>query len=223
MAAEIYAVLTGDIVSSSRINQERGNRVLEEILAIEKDIKGRFPSSVHAGVDVFRGDSWQLVVRDPTSALRIALYFRAQLRSAAGMDSRISIGFGTVDYLPAGEVSTGTGAAYTLSGMGLKDILKPVRMKLKFTSEQTSSLTRSLDTITGLIDLQVQRWTRKQAAASAGSLVGLTQEQIALDWEDEPVSQQAISQHLESAGWYQIRKSLQFVETVLPEVLKLRS
>ncbi len=223
MAAEIYAVLTGDIVSSSRINQERGNRVLEEILSIEKDIKGRFPSSVHAGVDVFRGDSWQLVVRDPISALRIALYFRAQLRSAAGMDSRISIGFGTVDYLPAGEVSTGTGAAYTLSGMGLKDLLKPVRMKLKFTSEQTSSLTRSLDTITGLIDLQVQRWTRKQAAASAGSLVGLTQEQIALDWEDEPVSQQAISQHLESAGWYQIRESLQFVETVLPEVLKLRS
>jgi hypothetical protein len=223
MAAEIYAVLTGDIVSSSRINQERGNRVLEEILSIEKDIKGRFPSSVHAGVDVFRGDSWQLVVRDPISALRIGLYFRAQLRSAAGMDSRVSIGFGTVDYLPAGEVSTGTGAAYTLSGMGLKDLLKPVRMKLKFTSEQTSSLARSLDTITGLMDLQVQRWTRKQAAASAGSLVGLTQEQIALNWKEEPVSQQAISQHLESAGWYQIRESLQFVETVLPEVLNLRS
>ncbi|MEJ2412026.1 MAG: hypothetical protein P8Y34_03385 [Anaerolineales bacterium] len=223
MAAEIYAVLTGDIVSSSRINQERGNRVLEEILSIEKDIKGRFPSSVHAGVDVFRGDSWQLVVRDPISALRIGLYFRAQLRSTAGMDSRVSIGFGTVDYLPAGEVSTGTGAAYTLSGMGLKDLLKPVRMKLKFTSEQTSSLARSLDTITGLMDLQVQRWTRKQAAASAGSLVGLTQEQIALNWKEEPVSQQAISQHLESAGWYQIRESLQFVETVLPEVLNLRS
>jgi len=223
MATEVYAVLTGDIVSSSRINQERGNRVLEEILSIEKDIKGRFPTSVHAGVDVFRGDSWQLVVRDPISALRIALYFRAQLRSAAGMDSRVSVGFGTVDYLPAGEVSTGTGAAYTLSGMGLKDLLKPVRMKLKFTPEQTSSLTRSLDTITGLIDLQVQRWTRKQAAAGAGSLVGLTQEQIALNWKDEPVSQQAISQHLESAGWYQIRESLQFVETVLPEVLKLRS
>jgi len=222
MAAEVYAVLTGDIVSSSRINQQRGNRVLEEILAVEKNIKGQFPSSVHAGIDVFRGDSWQLVVRDPISALRIALYFRAQLRSTAGMDSRISIGYGTVDYLPAEEVSTGTGAAFTLSGMGMKELLKPVRMKLKFSLEQNSTLTRSLDTITGLIDLQVQRWTRKQAAASAGSLVGMTQEQIAFNWADEPVSQQAISQHLESAGWYQIRESLLFMEGVLPEVLKLR-
>lgn len=223
MAGEVYAVLTGDIVSSSRINQQRGNRVLEEILSVEKNLKGRFPSSIHAGVDVFRGDSWQLVVRNPVSALRIALYFRTQLRSAAGMDSRVSIGYGTVDYLPAGEVSTGTGAAYTLSGIGMKELLKPIRMKLKFTSEQSSTLTRSLDTITELIDLQVQRWTRKQAAACAGSLEGLTQEQIALNWADEPVSQQAISQHLESAGWYQIRESLRFMEGVLPEVLKPRS
>ena len=218
----VYAVLTGDIVSSSWINRDRGDRVLDELLAGERKVKDYFPSSIHGGIDVFQGDSWQLVVQEPLSALRIAILFRALLLSSAGMDSRVAVGYGSVDYLPARDVSTGTGEAYTLSGLGLKELLKTVRMKLSFPTDQRSVLTRSLDTITGLIDLQVQRWTQKQAEATAGALVGLTQQQIARSWEDEPVTQQAISQHLDSAGWYQIKESLMFVEAALPGVFRTR-
>jgi hypothetical protein len=214
-----YGVLTGDIVSSSRINSERGDRVLEELQAAENRVKAHFPFSVHAGIDVFRGDSWQLVTQDPLSALRIAVLFRALLLSSAAMDSRVAIGYGRVDYLPEQDVSTGTGEAYTLSGMGLKELFKPVRMKLIFPLAQRSILTRSLDTIAGLIDLQVQRWTQKQAEAVAGALVGLTQQQIAQSWVKDPVSQQAISQHLESAGWYQVKESLRFVEAALSSLM----
>ncbi len=217
-----YGVLTGDIVSSSRINSERGDRVLEELQAAESKVQAHFPSSIHAGIDIFRGDSWQLVIRDPLSALRIAVLFRALLLSSAAMDSRVAIGYGGVDYLPERDVSTGTGEAYTLSGTGLKELFKPVRMKLIFPSDQSSLLTRSLDTITGLIDLQVQRWTQKQAEAVAGALVGLTQQQIAQSWVEDPVSQQAISQHLESAGWVQVKESLQFVEAALASMIPAR-
>jgi hypothetical protein len=217
-----FGVLTGDIVSSSRINSERGDRVLGEILAVNAKVKAHFPSAVHADIDVFRGDSWQLVARDPLSALRIAILFRALLRSSADMDSRVVIGYGKVDYLPEKDVSTGTGEAYTISGMGLKKLIKPVRMKLRFPPGLVSELTMSLDFISGLIDLQVQRWTQKQAEAVAGALVGLTQQQIADSWVEEPVSQQAISQHLDSAGWYQIKSSLHFVEVVLARAFKTR-
>lgn len=216
-----YGVLTGDIVASSRVNRARGDRVLEEILAANTKIKTHFPSSIHADIDVFRGDSWQLVARDPLSALRIAILFRALLRASADMDSRVVIGFGKVDYLPERDVSTGTGEAYTLSGMGLRDLLKPVRMKLQFPPNLVSELTVSLDFISGLIDLQIQRWTQKQAEAVGGALVGLTQQQIANSWVKEPVSQQAISQHLDSAGWYQIKGSLQFVEAVLARAFRI--
>jgi hypothetical protein len=221
VAADSYfGVLTGDIVSSSRANIDRGDRVLEEILAANTKIKAHFPSSVHADIDIFRGDSWQLVARDPLSALRIAIFFRALLHSSADMDSRVAIGYGKVDYLPDKDVSTGTGEAYTLSGLGLKDLLRPVRMMMKFPRDLVSELTMSLDTISSLIDLQVQRWTQKQAEAVAGALVGLTQQQIADSWVEEPVSQQAISQHLDSAGWHQIKGSLQFVEAALISVFR---
>lgn len=221
VAAELlYGVLTGDIVSSSRINSDRGDRVLEEILAADQKVQAHFPSSLQGEIDVFRGDSWQLVVRDPLSALRIAILFRALLRSSAGMDSRVAIGFGRVDFLPEKDISTGTGEAYTLSGTGLKELYKPVRMKLQFPLGRVSDLTQALDAIVGLIDLQVQRWTQKQAEAVAGALVGLTQQQIAQEWVGDAVSQQAISQHLDSAGWYQIKGSLQYVEAALPGVLQ---
>ena len=139
-----------------------------------------------------------------------------------GLVSRVVIGYGKVDYLPEKDVSTGTGEAYTISGMGLKKLIKPVRMKLRFPPGLVSELTMSLDFISGLIDLQVQRWTQKQAEAVAGALVGLTQQQIADSWVEEPVSQQAISQHLDSAGWYQIKSSLHFVEVVLARAFKTR-
>jgi hypothetical protein len=214
-----FAVLTGDIVSSSSFKGKGENRVLAWILTAEKALKVGLPGAFHAGIDIFRGDSWQLVLRDPGSSLRAVLLFRSIMLSAAGIDSRVSVGFGTVEYLPQENVSTGTGEAFTFSGMGLTAMSGPSRMTLEFPPQNRNSLTRALNVITSLIDLQVQSWTRKQAAAVSGALTGLTQQQIADSWSGGAISQQAVSQHLENAGWSRIEDSLDYFEAALPEIL----
>ncbi len=220
-AGKPYAVLTGDIVASSRFIREQGGRIRELILEGELRVKEHFPSAVHGSIDIFRGDGWQMVVEEPVSSLRIVLLFRASLLAFAGIDSRVAVGYGPVDYLSEDDVSTGTGEAFTLSGTGLGEITKPVRLNLNFPPEFPEVETRALNTIASLIDLQVQRWTRKQAGAMAGALVGLTQRQIADSWAEGPISQQAVSQHLDNAGWSQLKKSLLFVEYLLASLLGL--
>mgnify|MGYP001135876825 CR=1 FL=1 len=213
------AVLTGDIVDSSGLE-----RVAEQPVSVLLDNAGNrvdqgFQNRVHGTIDVFRGDSWQMVVNEPAIAIRVGIYFRALLRANYGIDSRISIGFGGVDFLPLKNISTGTGEAFTLSGQGLEACLKPTRMNLSFPPGTQNLVGKGLIVITQLLDLQLRRWTQGQSQAVAGALLNLTQAEIAANWQPEPISQQAVSQHLENAGWTQIKNSLLYLERTIPAVL----
>lgn len=218
----IYAVLTGDLVSSSALNSEDRRRLLAALQDAVRQAKLGFPDTVHGSVDIFRGDSWQLVLTDPVRALRIGLFIRTVIRAAPGLpqpDTRLSIGYGPVEYLPEGDISTGGGPAFSLSGIGLENAWKTCRMVLSFPENSRSRITRALNIIVRLIDLQVTRWTARQAEAVAGALLDLTQEQIGQGWMRDQVSQQAISQHLDGAGWVKIKSSLEFTEEIFPELL----
>jgi len=220
----IYAVLTGDIVGSMELNDGRGYPISDIITAVEGLIYDSFKKTIWAEIDVFRGDSWQMVVKDPIQSLRIALFIRMVLRSEKSieaLDTRISIGFGGIEFLPKDDISSGIGEAFRLSGYGLDQCKKDQRMKLSFPEANRSSLTEGLERITQLIDFQIQRWTSRQADAVAGALIGLTQKEIAARWVGEVVSQQAISQHLASAGWIPISRTIQYFESILPEILIL--
>lgn len=215
----MIAVLTGDIVDSSGLQRVDEQPVSALIERAGKWVKDRFQTAIHAQVDVFRGDSWQMAVSEPALAFRIGLIFRALLRTNFGMDSRVSIGFGKVDFLPPNNISTGAGQAFTLSGQGLIECRKPARMKMSFPPQAGKFYGQGLNTIAQLIDLQVGRWTSGQSQAIAGALINMTQAEIAAGWQPTPVSQQAISQHLENAGWTQIKSALQYLENTIPEIL----
>lgn len=219
---QTYAVLTGDIVASSQRSLE-GQRLLPEVVhRVSVEIKDHFAKAFHSEIDVFRGDSWQMVITRPQDALRIGCFIRSRMQSEPGyrhLDSRISIGFGTIDYLPEKNVSTGNGQAFRLSGEGLESLPSYSRMSLSFPNEHQAALPQALEVIVQLMDLQMQRWTGKQAEAVSGALINLTQKKIARSWVREPVTQQAISQHLEGAGWVQINGGLSYVESVVPRMV----
>lgn len=216
---KLFAVLTGDIVDSSGLRKLGQQPVSTLIENTEIWVQKYFRQAIQGRIDVFRGDSWQMVVREPEVAVRIGLYIRALLKAYYEMDSRVSIGYGPVEYLPSDNISTGTGVAFTLSGQGLEECQKPLRMNLRFPQPKGSWEEQGLTTIIRLIDLLVVRWTPGQSQAAAGALIGLTQAEIADSWQPDPVSQQAISQHLENAGWNHIKKALYFLEQALPVAL----
>jgi hypothetical protein len=215
----IHAILTGDIVDSTGLRNGDMQPASNLIAAAGESLKSQFPGAIHAQVDIFRGDSWQMVVLDPGNSVRIGLYFRSYLKSNFGIDSRVSIGFGPVDHLPKDNISTGTGLAFTLSGQGLLECVKPVRMNISLPDSLNDLNAKGLNTVIRLIDLQAGRWTQSQSQAIAGALTGLTQSEIASGWLPEPISQQAISQHLDNAGWSQIKDALDYLEETLPLIL----
>ena len=220
----LFAVLTGDIVGSSKLSAIERQQIPSVLHRASEHISRYFERSMQYEVDIFRGDSWQLVLSDPPKSLRVGLFFRAIIRAtleSRKVDTRLSIGIGTTEFIPKDNVSTGNGEAFRLSGEALERLDKSTRMKIEFPSRYESGITHAFDVIVQLIDLLAQRWTSKQAEAISGALVSMTQRTIAAEWVSEPVSQQAISQHLELAGWNQIERGLDFFELQLAALLQL--
>ncbi len=60
-----YAVITGDIVRSSALSPAERRRLLKVIDAGSRQLRRILTASVPLDIDVFRGDSWQMLVTDP--------------------------------------------------------------------------------------------------------------------------------------------------------------
>jgi hypothetical protein len=216
-----YAVITGDIVRSSLLSPQDRRKLLKVIEAGSRQIRRMLGDAVPMDIDVFRGDSWQMLVTDPAQALRAALLFRAHLRwqmESHHFDTRLAIGVGTADLFPRRRVSEGSGEAFRLSGLAL-DGMKKRRMCF---SSPGSDLERPLDVIVHLLDEIAVRWTDKQAHAVIGAMQGWTQEKIAGSWGDSPITQQTAAQHLEGAGWYAVGRGLGEFEWQLTRSLDTR-
>jgi hypothetical protein len=212
------AVLTGDVVASSELDPERRARLPELLRQAGDSVKYQLEDAIPYPVDVFRGDSWQLVMFQPEKALRAALHLRALLLTAIEdepLSTRVTIGIGSVDFIPADRVSSGDGQAFRLSGNALERLGRSQRMTVAMPDEADAYVGVGLQVICGLIDELVKRWTARQAQAVLGAMRGLTQQAIGAQWSPSPVSQQAIAQHLDGAGWGAIDEAIAYFERVV--------
>jgi hypothetical protein len=215
---KLYAVITGDIVRSSALSPAERRRLLKVIEAGSRSIRKILGAGIPMDIDVFRGDSWQMLVTEPAQSLRAALMFRALLRwqmESHQFDTRLAIGIGTVDLPPRKRVSEGSGDAFRHSGTAL-DGLKKRRMCFSFPG---SDCERPLDVVIHLLDEIAVHWTDKQAHAVIGAMQGWTQEKIARSWGDPPITQQTAAQHLEGAGWNAVDRGLGEFERLLARAL----
>jgi hypothetical protein len=215
---KLYAVITGDIVNSSKLPVEERQRLHRVMKEGSKALRKAFKGSVPLDVDVFRGDSWQMLVADPVKSLRIGLFYRAFLRAATATgrwDTRMAIAIGTVDFVPEDGVSKGDGQAYRYSGKALEEMTKASHMCFRFPERE---IEESLDVLVHLLDVLAMNWTQKQALAITGALQGLKQEEIRNLWKPL-ISQQAINRHLQRAGWVAIEKAVGLFEKQLVEVV----
>lgn len=213
-AQKNYAVITGDIVNSSKLPKAQRKLLPGLIAKASRETCKTFPDAVPLEVDVFRGDGWQLLVSDVVRCLRIGLFFRACLRSAAergrGLDTRVAIAVGQVDFVNE-RVSQGDGEAYRVSGRALENMPRKQRLLLALPVEKEAD---ALAVIIQLVDVLAQRWTGRQALAVRGALRGWTQEKIAQEWP-KSISQQAVTKHLDGAQWPALEAALTYVENNL--------
>ena len=204
MKNESYAVVTGDVVSSSDLSKDNRESLYHSLQSIMHTVFDYYRDSIPYSPATFSGDSWQLIVSRPGEALKIALHFRALVIASSSeqkIDTRLSIGLGSIDFIPKDDISGGDGEAYRLSGQSLEQIKKQERMTVSFPDAMKSDLTEAVKLIVKMVDLQVSEWTPSQAHAVSGAMMELTQQEIAGNWPNKPISQQAVAQHLKSATW----------------------
>lgn len=101
-----------------------------------------------------------------------------------------------------------------LSGGAIDAMDRDVRMAIASGRALPRSTAVSLDAVARLVDLQITRWTRRQAFAVSRAVLGRTQQQIGDEWLDRPITQQSVAQHLTAAGWNAIEYAVRVFETI---------
>jgi hypothetical protein len=73
----------------------------------------------------------------------------------------------------------------------------------------------ALQIIVQLVDRIAAEWSDKQALAVTGALQGWTQEKIGQLCWTEPITQQAVAQHLDRSAWINVERALGYFEKVV--------
>lgn len=120
------SVITGDIIGSRQHESEHWVEDLKQILAP----LGKTPSQW----EVYRGDEFQIEIKNPEEALLTAILLKASLR-AIKSDARMSIGFGDKTH-DAEKISESNGSAFIHSGE-LFETLKKQKVTLALRTGET--------------------------------------------------------------------------------------
>lgn len=102
----MIGIITGDIVNSRKLSSKIWIDGLKKLL----NTIGKNPVEW----EIYRGDEFQLEVKNPEDALMIALHIKSYFKSIK-LDVRMSIGFGDMTY-KAKKISESNGSAFTRSG-----------------------------------------------------------------------------------------------------------
>ena len=111
----ITSVITGDIVHSRMSHQSAWLGKLRKVLSLE----GSSPRSWA----IYRGDSFQVEVKDPAHALLTAIRIKAAIKTTKNLDVRMAIGVGDKKFAGKRVVESG-GQAFVLSGETLETLKK---------------------------------------------------------------------------------------------------
>lgn len=101
------AVITGDIINSRALSSKEA---LSDLKTVLKNY-GQNPVEW----EIYRGDSFQLLIEHPADSLNIAMHIKAKLKIQKGRDVRMAIGIGEVSYR-ADAVTESNGQAFVRSG-----------------------------------------------------------------------------------------------------------
>ena len=200
----IAAVLTGDIVNSTKLLLTQETRLIKALGEVLGNFGGK--RRLH---EFYRGDSLQIYLDDPAEALRMALVCRALAIAVTGneetevvSDIRISIGIGEVK-LPIHQLGIAKGDAFILSGRRFDELQQ---------SEQRLAIGCGVPLVdigfqimADYVDSIFKGMTAKQARVIQELLQGTTQQQLAVTLNK---SKSTISQLANTGRWAEIEKLL---------------
>jgi hypothetical protein len=219
--SKYYAVLTGDIIKSSRLSPADLESVRTTLLRAVNAVRRWKPGLIQGKPEFFRGDAWQLLLTDPAPALRVAIHLRASLRAAGLADTRVAIGLGPVEKISSERVSLSTGQVFVLSGKALDQMTRYSSMTIEV-PKPASPLAEWLQVAGHLCDSLIGQWTMRQAELVRAAVNPKEPDSGEIGQSLKPVvSKQAVAKGLSAANWYVVREAIRlFEETSWGTVLR---
>jgi len=204
----LRAVLTGDIVNSTKLSAAKEKKLLTIFNKVLLEYK----------FDFYRGDSFQVFVKNPFEALKVALLCRTAAISISKSDKinlsdvRISIGLGEVK-LPVRNLSTAKGEAFILSGRAFDELsVNNTRLAISVTNSLgNTALQISADYLNTIFKMM----TGKQAEVIFELLKGQTQLEVSVLLKK---SKSTIHQHVTAGRWNEIDKLLKQYENIINQI-----
>jgi hypothetical protein len=216
----IKAVVTGDIIDSTKLSEEENNTLIQGL----KYIIDKLEENQTIRGEIFRGDSLQCLINKPSQALKIALLIKTYVKGIVSMnklkqkneldklinkpifDIRIAIGIGEVNSEKE-KLSISQGEAFNFSGRLLDEMKNKQTIAIK-TNDQYKE---ELDTSFKLLDFILSNATQNQCEVIYYKLNGLTEVEIS---EKIGINQSAINQRSNSSGWGAIHSLINRFESI---------
>ena len=204
----IRAVLTGDIVNSTRIGKANERKLLKNLQQV---------LAAHL-FEFYRGDSLQVFIKDPTQALQMALLCRTagmsitQNEIVTSSDVRVSIGIGQV-HTSVKSLGSAKGEAFVLSGRAFDDKLHTDTGLVISTPNPLANA--GLQVIADYMNAIFKVMTSKQAVVIFELLKGETQQQVAAKMKK---SKSTINQRVKAGRWPEIEKLLKQYENIINQL-----
>ena len=224
-----YAVISGDIVSSTSL-ESKDKELLESSLAIllsdlkqEFDVYGR----------VIKGDYIECVVPNPKVVLRVLLAIksfvkgipieidaygrtkkRAKLFKSHGI--RLAVGYGELSrFDPKAGVIDGEAIYFSGRLINNKSTYDKERIVIKntlFFASKDEKLNKMFEAILALLDILFSKATSRQSEVLYLKLLGQDEETIA---EKLGIDQSVVNRHSTSVGWNAIETTVNYIHDLL--------
>ncbi len=210
----IKAVITGDIIHSTRLESDVKARLFNNIDTYLKFIKKEYDIKY----EMYRGDSFQCLVNNTEDALRIALLIKTFIRSLNPsevytvtkksntqqvkdtvqttfiFDARIALGIGEVDDENK-RLANSDGMAFFISGHLLDEIKNT---KQHFAIDSQDDYKEEWETESILLDAIIRKTTALQCRVLNYKLRDFTETEIANELN---IGQSAVNQRANSGDW----------------------
>lgn len=205
----MVAVLTADLINS----REYDKSFLKEILALLKKEFEAISKEHDAIFTLFRGDSFQGIIKHPEDALQIALRLKTVVLKVENSekkksnipmaDVRIAIGIGEADYNEK-AITESNGEAFHFSGLTL-DTMKDENKKISLKTGN-DNINDEFKVSLKFLDNLADKWSIASAEVIYYLLMGMKEQQIA---DLLQRSQAAINLRKKAAGWEEVQLLLQ--------------
>lgn len=209
---KIKAVLTGDVVKSTRLTTKELSDTRERVLAAIDEISHWADGLIVGKPEFFRGDSWQVLLGDPRYFLRASIFIRAYLRRFnKEWDTRIAIGLGTVDKVEDDRISLSSGSAFINSGKQLDAMSSSLGFSVRHAFLDKENL-GWIEPLAALCAASVNHWSERQATMICHMLplASPTQTDLAAELQ---ITKQAVSKALHTGDFDSVMAAIEWVES----------